>query len=173
MKLICLDMDGCANRGNDNCSPDRHIYNDKFSHVIRSGKNTCEMTYVDPELAKRLSATILQYDLYIVATTSWRLFYRQEEFKELLTLRGLPGERLVGYTPNLYKESAFFGGGPPRSEEIQVFLKNFKEPVEKCVIIDDLEEARLKGPNIQFFKCDPELGYTEEIDQEVRAWLDQ
>lgn len=176
MLLICLDIDGCLNRANDNCSPKRHIYNDRFSEVVKYGKDTCEMTYVDPVLAKRLSKTIEDYDLYIVASTDWRLYYSQEDFKELLKLRFLPGDRLIGYTPNLYKNSTFFGGGfIPRCMEIKAFLDNFDKPVEKVAIIDDLSEADPRGQikNTRFFQCNPAKGYTEEIDKQVRKWLEE
>lgn len=165
-------MDGVCNRGADNCSPDRHIYNDRFSHVVTNGNGTCELTYVDPVLAERMSKTIRDFDLHIVASTSWRLYYSQEDFKELLTLRGLPGDRLVGYTPNLYRDSTFFGGGCPRSMEIKAFLDTFKEPVEACVIVDDDPEANVwDRPDVKFFQTFYGSGYTEDIDNQVRAWL--
>lgn len=176
MKLIFMDCDGCLNRANDNCSPHRYIYNDRFSDIVRAGGKDYEMTYVDPELAKRLSKTIEDYDLYIVASTDWRLYYSQEDFKELLKLRFLPGDRLIGYTPNLYKDSTFLGGGfIPRCMEIKAFLDNFDKPVEKVVIIDDLSEAAPRGQikNARFFQCSPDKGYTEKIDKQVRKWLEE
>ena len=173
MRLLALDADGCINRSNDNCSPDRHIYDDRFSQVVlnRDG-TTCEQTYVDPELAARVSKLITDFDLYIVASTSWRLYYTQNDFKELLTLRGLPGERLIGYTPNLIP-SAWSHNMPDRADEIRAFLKDFKEPVEFCIILDDDRDAFVKAPNIMFCKTDFDLGYTEEDDRGVRSWINE
>lgn len=175
MLLICMDIDGCLNRANDNCSPHRHIYTDRFSEIVRVGGKDYEMTYVDPDLAKKMAKTIEDFDLYIVASTDWRLYYSQEDFKELLKLRFLPGDRLVGYTPNLYKDSTFFGGGYiPRWMEIKAFLDSFDKPVEKVVIVDDLMEANpgKKIKNARFFQCSPDKGYTEKIDKQVRKWLE-
>ena len=172
MRLLYLDMDGVCNKNSDNCSKNRHIYNDRFSQVVlnRDG-TTCEQTYVDPELAARVSKLITDFDLYIVASTSWRLYYTQEDFKELLTLRGLPGERFVGYTPNLIP-SAWAHNMPERADEIRAFLRDFKEPVEFCIILDDDRDAFVKAPNIMFCKTDFDLGYTEEDDLEVRKWIE-
>lgn len=174
IRLLYLDCDGCINKGSDNCAPDRHIYNDRFSQVVlnRDG-TTCEQTYVDPELAARVSKLITDFDLYIVASTSWRLFYTKEDFKELLTLRGLPGERLIGYTPNLMGASSWAAYTTTRADEIRAFLRDFKEPVEFCIILDDLREAGVVGvPNIMFCKTDFDLGYTEQDDLEVRKWIE-
>lgn len=178
IRLLYLDCDGCINKGSDNCSPNRHVYNDRFSHVVpmQYGKGTCELTYVDPELAARVSKLIADYDLYIVASTSWRLYYSQEDFKELLTLRGLPGERLVGYTPNLYRDSTFFGGGCPRRDEIRAFMEHAKEEfgwdIEFYIILDDLEEARYNTDKGRLFRTDFDKGYTEEDDVGVRKWIE-
>ena len=149
------------------------VYDDRFSQVVlnRDG-TTCEQTYVDPELAARVSKLITDFDLYIVASTSWRLFYTQEDFKELLTLRGLPGERLIGYTPNLMGASSWAAYTTCRADEIRAFLRDFKESVEFCIILDDDRDAFVKAPNIMFCKTDFDLGYTEEDDLEVRKWIE-
>ena len=174
MRLLYLDADGVLNKGFDNCSKTRHIYDDRFSQVVlnRDG-TTCEQTYVDPELAARISKLIEDYNLYIVASTSWRLFYTQEDFKELLTLRGLPGERLVGYTPNLVAATAWSAYTACRADEIRAFLRDFKEPVEFCIILDDDRDAEVVGvPNIKFCHTDFDEGYTEDCDKAVREWID-
>ena len=174
LRLLFLDIDGTANSAADNCAPDRHIYNDRFSRTVprADGKGTCELYYVDPILAARISKLIEDFDLYIVASTSWRLYWSQEDFKELLTLRGLPGERLIGYTPNLYRNSTFFGGGCPRREEIKAFLSNFTQPVEKYIILDDDPSANYNSEKGRLFLTDFDEGYTEEIDKEVRKYLE-
>ena len=165
--LLLMDMDGVCNRGSDNCSPNRHIYNDRFSWVQTLGNGkSCEMTYVDPEIAKRLSKLITDFDMYIVASTTWRYYYSMEDFKELLTLRGLPGERLIGYTPSFAWQK-----GEPRSAEIKYFLEHFDQPVEKYIILDDLEEARFDTDKGRLFKTDYNRGYDEEIDKAVREYL--
>lgn len=178
MRLIYLDLDGTCNRGSDNCSPNRHVYNDRFSRVVpmQSGKGTCELTYVDPELAARVNKLIEDYNLYIVASTTWRLYYRQEEFKELLTLRGLPGERLVGYTPNLYRDSTFFEAGCPRREEIRAFMEHAKEElgwdIEFYIILDDDPSAKYDSDKGRLFRTDFDKGYTKEDDEGVRKWIE-
>ena len=175
MRLIYLDLDGTVNRGSDNCSPNRHVYNDRFSRVVpmQSGKGTCELTYVDPELAARVSNLIEDYNLYIVASTTWRLYYSREEFRELLTLRGLPGERLVGYTPNLYRDSTFFGGGCPRRAFMEHAKEEFGWDIEFYIILDDDPSAKYNSEKGRLFLTDFDKGYDEEIDKEVRKYLDE
>ena len=60
-----------------------------------------------------------------------------------------------------------------RADEIRAFLRDFKEPVEFCIILDDDRDAFVKGPNIMFCKTDFDLGYTEEDDLEVRKWIEE
>ena len=174
MRLAFTDMDGVLNKNFDNCSNSRHIYNDRFSHTVTTGSGqTCELTYVDPELAARVSKLITDYDMHIVASTSWRLYWSQEDFKELLTLRGLPGERLVGYTPNLIKDS-WFGSSICRADEIRAFLNGFDSPVEFCIVLDDDPEAwKGSDPKIMFCKTDFDEGYTKEDDEGVRKWIEE
>ena len=175
MRLLFLDMDGVCNLGDDNCSPERHVYKDKYSQIVQrnDGKGTCELTYVDPVLAARVSKLIEDYDLHIVASTSWRFYYTQDDFKELLTLRGLPGERLIGYIPNLMGVDAWSALSVCRADEIRAFLKDFKEPVEFCIIIDDDRDAAVAMPNVRFFRTDFDKGFTEEDDKAVRKWIEE
>ena len=143
---------------------------------MSNGKGTCELTYVDPVLAARVSKLVTDYDMHIVMSSSWRLYYSQEDFKELLTLRGLPGERLVGYTPNLYRDSMFFGGDCPRWMEVEAFLKHAEKDlgwdIEFYVILDDLQEAGYNTDKGRLFLTDFDKGYTEEDDAGVRRWIE-
>lgn len=169
MRLLFLDADGTVNKNSDNCSPNRHIYDDRFSHTVTTGSGqTCELTYVDPELAARVSKLIQDYDLWLVASTSWRLYWSQKDFKELLTLRGLPGERLIGYTPNLLAKD----WRAPRKDEIKAFLDNFDKPVEFYIILDDLEESAYNTDKGRLFRTDFDKGYTKEDDEGVRKWIE-
>lgn len=164
------DMDGVCNKNCDNCSKNRYIYNDRFSHTVTTGSGqTCELTYVDPELAARVSKLVTDYDMYIVASTSWRLYWSQEDFKELLTLRGLPGGRLIGYTPNLLAKD----WRATRKDEIKAFLDNFDRLVEFYIILDDLEEAAYNTAKGRLFLTDFDKGYTKEDDEGVRNWVEE
>ena len=163
MKLLFLDMDGVVNKANDNCDPKRYPYKDKWCWRQLG----CELTYVDPKLAETVSKLIFDYDLKIVSSSSWRLYYSMEQFKELLKARFLPGDNLIGYTPDLGYMME------PRREEIKCFLTEFQDPVEKYVILDDTEGADYTTKKGKFFRTDFRTGYTETVDRKVRKFLER
>ena len=74
----------------------RYRYNDKWSNP----SDRFDLYYVDPELAARVSALVNDFNLRIVSTSTWRCGKTVDEFKELLNNRFLPGDRLIGFTPD-------------------------------------------------------------------------
>ena len=120
-------MDGVVNKGADNASPYRYRYNDKWSNP----SDHFDLYYVDPELAARVSALVTDFDLRIVSTSTWRCGKTIEEFKVLLNNRFLPGDCLIGFTPDGESE------GITRADEIQYFLLHCAENIERYVILDD------------------------------------
>ena len=136
MKILFLDMDGVVNKGADNASPDRYRYNDKWSNP----SDRFDLYYVDKELAARVSTLVADFDLHIVSTSTWRCGKTVEEFKELLNNRFLPGDRLIGFTPDRELE------GMTRADEIRYFLLNCEANIERYIILDDEKKANYRLP---------------------------
>ena len=162
MKILFLDMDGVVNKGTDNASPYRYRYNDKWSNP----SDRFDLSYVDPVLAARVSALVADFDLHIVSTSTWRCGKTIEEFKELLNHRFLPGDRLLGFTPDKEIE------GMTRADEIQYFLLHCAENIERYVILDDEIKANFSTSKGRFFQTSFYKGYTEKIDARVRKYLE-
>ena len=161
MKILFLDMDGVVNKGTDNASPARYRYNDKWSNP----SDRFDLYYVDPELAARVSALVNDFNLRIVSTSTWRCGKTVDEFKELLNNRFLPGDRLIGFTPD--GESK----GMTRADEICYFLQHSEANIERYVILDDEKKANYSTSKGRFFQTSFYKGYTEKIDIRVRKYL--
>ena len=162
VKILFLDMDGVVNKGRDNASPDRYHYNDKWSNP----SDRFDLYYVDPELAARVSALVADFDLRIVSTSTWRCGKTVDEFRELLNNRFLPGDRLIGLTPD--GESMEM----TRADEIRYFLLHYEEDIERYVILDDEIKANYSTPKGRFFQTSFYNGYTAKVDNQVRKYLD-
>lgn len=153
-------MDGVVNKGCDNAKPDRYPYDDEWSNPGQK----FDLYYVDPQLGKRVAKLCEDYDLNIVASSSWRQLFDVPTYRELLTARFLPGHRVVGFTPVL--------GTGYRADEIRYFVKNSIEPIELYVILDDDSDAAYYSDTGSFFRTNFSEGYTEAVDHKVRRWLD-
>lgn len=159
MDVLFLDMDGVVNKGQDNGKPDRYPYDDQWSNPTQK----YDLFYVDPELGKRVADLCIDYDLHIVASSSWRKFVTNvEDYKILLTNRFLPGDRLIGFTPNF---------GTYRKDEIKYFINNSVNPIDHYVILDDDTDAAYNTGRGRFFKTQFNSGYTQSIDAKVRRYL--
>ena len=163
VKILFLDMDGVVNKGRDNASPNRYRYNDKWSNP---SDRFDLLYYVDPELAARVSALVADFDLRIVSTSTWRCGKTVDEFKELLNNRFLPGDRLIGFTPDGESE------GMSRADEIRYFLLHCEENIERYVILDDEKKANYCTPKGRFFQTSFYKGYTEKVDTRIREYLE-
>ncbi len=163
MKLLFLDMDGVVNKGSDNAKPDRHKYSDRWSNPA----DRFDLYYVDPILAASVSKLVLDFDLQIVSTSTWRCGKTVEDFRELLSNRFLPGEKLVGFTPNGEAD------GMTRADEIRYYLLNCGFTVERYVILDDEIKANYSTKSGRFFQTSFYKGYTDAIDREVRRFLEE
>lgn len=161
MNILFLDMDGVVNKGNDNAKPDRYPYNDQWSNPAQK----YDLFYVDPELGKRVANLCSDYDLYIVASSSWRKFIKDvEDYKVLLTNRFLPGDRLIGFTPDF---------GTYRRDEIKYFINNSVNPIDHYVILDDDTDADYNTSKGRFFRTMFTAGYTDAVDRKVRRYLNK
>ena len=162
MKILFLDMDEVVNKGADNASQDRYRYNDKWSNP----SDRFDLYYVDQELAARVTALVADFDLRIVSSSTWRCGKTVDEFRELLNNRFLPGDRLIGFTPDGETE------GMTRADEIRCFLLNCEVNIERYIILDDEKKANYSTSKGRFFQTSFYKGYTEKIDARVRKYLE-
>ena len=189
IKIIALDMDGVVNSSkhvgdwiynkreeiksqNPHLDPlgdeifqlTRKEYQKEFNHMIE---------LIFPELAERIKRICDETDCYIVWSSTWRKLneYKDiENAKEMFNRRGLPGDRLIGYTP-----SAMSWEGHCRGSEIRVWIKdNIYGKVTKCAVIDDRYDAGYNLPKCaKFFQINDQIGITEENMEDIIKYLNE
>lgn len=118
VKIIALDMDGVVNSNelikkwindrfkieeeNPNNSTDEDIklavrkaYQEEFVH---------SQELVFSELADKITKICNETNCYILWSSTWRKLTRYQDIeiaKDMFNRRGLPGERLIAYTPQI------------------------------------------------------------------------
>ncbi len=103
----------------------------------------------DYQACRWISKLCLETNSKIVVTSTWRSY---DNYKDCLYNGGLdPKVEIVGKT----KE---FGIEKTRGSEIYDFIRNFKEPIEHIVIIDDRDDMDMYIPYL--VKCKPFVGFT-------------
>lgn len=145
MKAIFLDIDGvlCIN------NPDRL----EFSLMLR--------------LKRIIDAT----NAIVVLSSDWRC--REDWFlsaKKQLSSMHIDIFDCTDVHPFTLKESKVVPGQPLRAGEILEFLKKHPE-IERFVVIDDREDAEIKGQEETFFQTNPEIGITNEDVDKIIALL--
>jgi hypothetical protein len=188
LKIIALDMDGVVNSsqhinnwiitkreeikkqypefdplGDEIFQLTRKEYQKEFNHMIE---------LIFPDLAERITRICNETDCYIVWSSTWRKLDEYENIetaKEMFNLRGLPGDRLIGYTPSLHN----FYGSNLRGDEIRVWLEsNIYGKIKKCAVIDDLIYAGFNLPeNAKFFQTNYEDGITDKLVNKICRYL--
>ena len=188
VKLIALDMDGVVNSGelchkwisdrwkieeqNPNNLTDEDIriavrkaYQEEFVHMEE---------LIFPELAEKITKIVNETDCYILWSSTWRKLERYsdiENAKEMFNRRGLPGDRLISYTPSV----GMSWGGHCRGSEIKAWIKNNEEfNVIKCAVIDDRVDAGENLPdNASYFWIDDYVGITDENVEMIIEYLNR
>lgn len=171
-KILFLDMDGVVNSNNEiiNYLDDltenqgytkeeaRRQFNIEFCHYTE---------LIFPTHAKLVTKICNETNCDIVWSTTWRTIreYRSniEYAQKMLTRRGIPGERLISYTPII--PFCF------RHIEISLWLKKHGRKIKKFAILDDGSDARYNTKRGRFFQTTIENGLTEEIANQVISWL--
>ena len=178
VKIIALDMDGVINS-------DELInkwFNDKFLQIENSNQfnsndyneirlevrkqfaeefcNSTELVF--PELASKIVEICNKTDAYILWSSTWRKLEKYnniEVAKDMFNRRGLPGDRLIAYTPQLGMSWA----GHNRGSEIKMWIKDNDEyNVIKCAVIDDRLDAGYNLPkNAKYFNVNEYSGITD------------
>lgn len=185
LRLIALDMDGVVNSSTLIRTWIANKY-DELSHIEdpRERRLTARAEYfkefnngyaaVFPELASIITRICNEADAQILWTSTWRngrCYNNIDAAKAMFNERGLPGDRLIGYTPDL-------GGDKfrcSRGGEIRSWLKA-KELEEtrpiRCAVIDDREDAEAGIPEYaKMFLVNEHTGITEELADKVIAFL--
>lgn len=188
VKLIALDMDGVVNSNikirkwfsdkmeelenqgysylnNELRLEARKVFNKEFDH-------STELIF--PELAKYIKQIVDKTDCYILWSSSWRTLDKYSDIetaKDMFNRHNLPGNKLIGYTPQLH----FMDQGI-RGNQIRAWLYNntlFEyNDLYKCAVIDDRFDAGEMLPDkCQFFWIDPNIGITEYETNKIITYL--
>lgn len=188
MKLIVLDMDGVvnsdflisewitnkrnelSNKYSDKLSDElrlevRKAFNDEFDH-------STELIF--PELAARITKIIDETDAFILWSSTWRKLNKYQDMevtKDMFNRRGLPGNKLIGYTPQL----GMGWDGNCRGSEIALWIKNnIYEKIEKAAVIDDRIDAGYNLPKCaKYFKINEQIGITDYDVEDIINYLNE
>ena len=186
IKLIALDMDGVVNSGkhihkwiNDRLKIEEQNPNNLTNEDVRKAVREayqkefvhCE-ELVFPQLAKKITKICNETDAYILWSSTWRKLDRYEKIEnaqEMFDRRGLPGDRLIAYTPQIGMSWA----GYCRGREIAVWIKNNTEyNVLGCAVLDDrLDAGEFLPINAKFFPIDDSIGITNNNVEDVIKYL--
>ncbi|KXY51001.1 hypothetical protein AT268_31145 [Bacillus cereus] len=112
MKLIFLDIDGVMNHSN---------------YFVRS-KHHMLQAFCPTALAN-LKEILEKCDAKIVVSSTWRKLGSVKILKRAIFSHYGLQKYVIGRTPELR--------GEPRGAEIQAFMDNFKNPIDRFIIIDD------------------------------------
>jgi hypothetical protein len=110
MRVLFLDVDGVLNRTG-----------------YHPGESTGLRSWIEPELASRLSAVIEATSALIVLSSDWRMGRELDVLRDELAAAGVIGV-LHGVTPVV---------GPPRWREIEAWLAVQSIAPDAFVIVDD------------------------------------
>ena len=158
-KLIVLDMDGVVNSTTlikewiynklEEIGGDTEENKKKVKKIYL--KEFCDYTeLIMPELAERVTEICEKTDSYILWSSSWRMlpkYQNIENAKEMFIRRGLPGDRLIGYTPcfTIYDDGC-------RGSEINSWLNNnIYGTFKRVAVIDDRFDAGMFLPSYAKF----------------------
>ena len=185
-KLIALDMDGVINSNHHRMLWTSNKYDQLKSQiedldllrkaVIDSYKiEFCHgHELVIPELAAKITEICDITEAKILWTSTWRTLPEYEDIskaRQMFNRRGLPGDRLIGYTPKLGADYIY--GNHTRSEQINLWLKNNQYGyIDRCAVIDDRSDAGYQlVDNAKFFQTTFERGITDQIVDSVIKYL--
>lgn len=187
-KIIALDMDGVVNsskhisdwiydkrneikKENPTINDDdlfkltREAYQQEFNHMIE---------LIFPDLAERITRICKETDCYIVWSSTWRKLQEYSNIeiaKEMFNRRGLPGNKLIGYTP----QQGMSWEGHCRGNEIRLWINdNVYGEVTKCAVIDDRHDAGYNLPKCaKFFQINDQIGITEDDVEDIIKYLNE
>jgi hypothetical protein len=190
MKVIFLDMDGVVNSdilinewiankrqeikelNNYDGSKDwdkiriavKNAFNKEFDH-------STELIF--PELAGYIKQICDKTDCFIVWSSTWRNLSKYQDIevaKDMFNRHGLPGDKLIGYTPQLH----FMDQGI-RGNQIRAWINNNTiGKVTKAAVIDDRFDAGENLPKCaKYFNINPQTGINEFDVEDIINYLNK
>lgn len=119
-RLLFLDIDGVLNSVN--------YYMTRVRGEVPTSVFEYHSTDLDPTAVDLLKNFVLEYNIDIVLSSTWRKLFAISEIKDLFTLAGWEGIPIIDFTPVLHTI---------RGEEIQKWYNMFESEYDEYVIIDD------------------------------------
>jgi hypothetical protein len=141
MRVLFLDVDGVLNRVG---------FHPSSSLGLRS--------WLEPELARRLSEVVQAIGAVIVLSSDWRIGRTLDVLRDELRAGGIDAE-LIGATPEL--------PGQPRCREIAAWMAAERVGPDAVVIVDDQYDMGPLGP--RFVRTRPLTGLDEAAAQAIVA----
>ncbi len=140
MRVLFLDVDGVLNRTG-----------------FHPGESVGLRSWIEPELARRLSEVIRATGAQIVMSSDWRHGRELEHLRDELQAAGVEGS-LLGATPTL---------GGARWREIEAWMIEHDVAPEAVVIVDDGYD--MGGLAARFVRCSPLNGLDEDAAGAIAA----
>lgn len=182
-KVIFLDMDGVVNSDeliekwfDDKCKELSLKYQGyELRKKVREefGVEFAHSTeLIFPEFAQRITKICNETDCYIVWSSTWRKLDKYadiEAAKEMFNRNGLPGDRLIGYTPEIDQSWA----GYCRGNEIALWIKNNTfGKIKKAAVIDDRIDAGYNLPDCaKYFNINEYIGIQDDDVKNIIDYL--
>lgn len=146
MRILFLDIDGVLNRTG-----------------FRPAESVGLRSWIEPELASRVSELIAAIDLVIVLSSDWRRGRELPQLREELAAAGVAGA-LLDATPVLSDLNN------PRWREIEAWMAANAVGVEDVVIVDDGFDMGPLEP--RFVRTSPLTGLDDEAARAIRRLFD-
>lgn len=164
-----------SNKFNELENDGNYYTDDELRLKVRNAfkKEFCDSTeLIFPELAKHIVKICNKTNCYILWSSTWRKLEKYqniEDAKEMFNRRGLPGDRLIAYTPQIGTS----WGGFCRGDEISLWIKNNEEyNIIKCAVIDDRLDAGYNLPNnAKYFNINEYCGITKYNTKDIIDYL--
>jgi hypothetical protein len=148
MKVLFLDIDGVLNRFGD--EDGNGATTECFGGLLG----------LDAGLLQIYKAMLSRIDVTVVLSSSWRF---SRELLEYLTQHGV---YFHDVTPAMAPEAEL-----SRGLEIQLWLNEYPEQVERYAILDDQEEEMIEEHRPNFFHVSCDTGITQELADRIVVHL--
>ncbi|HCW54570.1 MAG TPA: hypothetical protein DG753_12735 [Clostridium sp.] len=143
INIVFLDIDGVLNTGRNQDLQEQRDGKSTFYHQF----------YFDKQCMRNLKEIILQYDAYVVISSSWRIEKDTIYWSEILrNFRKYHIEdRIIGKTPSF---------STTRGDEIKKWIDNNEKKVNNYIILDD--EDDMFGLEDHLVLCNDYYGFDDD-----------
>lgn len=145
MRVLFLDVDGVLNRTG-----------------FHPGESVGLRSWIEPELARRLSDVLRTTGAVIVLSSDWRRGRDLQQLRDELNAAGIEGS-LLGVTPVL--------GGEARWREIESWMSEHAVGPEAIVIVDDGYDMGALGA--RFVRASPLSGFDADVARAIVALFER